>query len=106
MVEPILGGPNDDQVVAIVMDNPGENYPAKDNPDPGNTGLIDVVVTIGGTGYVPTDRITIPGISTTGTVLIPNPDVPTVVPIDGGEIPPSLTRDPARHSWTSLYLLV
>ena len=88
MVEPILGGPKNDQVVAIVMDNPGENYPAKDNPDPGNTGLIDVVVTIGGTGYVPTDRITIPGISTTGTTFIPAPDVPTVVPIDGEEITP------------------
>ena len=84
----ILGGPKNDQVVAIVMDNPGENYPAKDNPDPGNTGLIDVVVTIGGTGYVPTDRITIPGISTTGTTFIPAPDVPTVVPIDGEEITP------------------
>ena len=78
----ILGGPKNDQVVAIVMDNPGENYPAKDNPDPDTTGLIDVVVTIGGTGYVPTDTITIPGISTTGTTFIPAPDVPTVVTID------------------------
>jgi len=84
----ILGGPNDDQVVAIVIDNPGENYPAKDNPDPDDTGLIDVIVTIGGTGYVPTDRITIPGISTTGTTFIPAPDVPTVIPIDGVEITP------------------
>ena len=36
---------------------------------------------------VPTDRITIPGISTTGTTLICS-DVPTVVPIDGEEITP------------------
>ena len=91
----ILGGPNDDQVVAIVIDNPGENYPAKDNPDVDVLGLVDVVVTIGGTGYTTTDPIVIPGISTTGTVLIPNPNVPTVIPIDGGDpIPPSPPETP------------
>ena len=95
MVEFILGGPNDDQVVAIVIDNPGENYPAKDNPDDDVLGLVDVVVTIGGTGYTTTDPIVIPGISTTGTVLIPNPNVPTVIPIDGGDpIPPSPPETP------------
>ena len=85
-------------MVAIVIDNPGENYPAKDNPDPDNTGLIDVIVTIGGTGYVPTDRITIPGISTTGTTFIPAPDVPRVIPPEppeGGGVPiPPNPQDP------------
>ena len=78
----ILGGPGNDRVVAIVMDNPGENYPAKDNPDPGKTGIIDVVVTIGGTGYTPKDTITIPGISTSGSVRIPRPNVPTIIGVD------------------------
>lgn len=71
-----------EQVIAIVIDNPGENYPARDNPDPGITGIVDVVVTIGGTGYTPGDRITLPGISTTGTVRIPRPDVPITIGVD------------------------
>jgi len=79
-----------EQVVAIVIDNPGENYPAKDNPDSDELGIVDVIVTIGGTGYTTGDRITLPGISTSGTVRIPRPDVPTIIGVDR---PPSDVPD-------------
>ena len=62
----ILGGPENDQVIAIVLDTTGENYPAIIPEDPGNIGVIDVIVVNPGTGYQPGDKVTIPGIAPGG----------------------------------------
>lgn len=70
----ILGGPDNDQVVAIVISTSGENYPEIETIDPANTGVTDVVVVNPGTGYKQTDKVVIPGVSDTGDVFRPIPE--------------------------------
>mgnify|MGYP001366680174 FL=1 len=77
----ILGGPENDQVIAIVLDTTGENYPAIIPEDPGNIGVIDVIVVNPGTGYQPGDKVTIPGIAPGGETTI-GVDTPEGVDID------------------------
>lgn len=70
----ILGGPDNDQVVAIVISTSGENYPEIETIDPANTGVTDVVVVNPGAGYKQTDKVVIPGVSDTGDVFRPIPE--------------------------------
>lgn len=88
----ILGGDNGDQVVAIVMDSTGENYPVNNVNEPGDIGITDVVVSAGGTGYNNTDIVIIPGVSDSGNVFVPLPIGPDtdifVPPTTEGDFPP------------------
>jgi hypothetical protein len=85
----ILGGPNDDEVIAIVMLTTGESYPITPTEDnPNDDGIVKIIVTNPGSGYVPgTDRVTIPGISDDGLVFIDLPEGPEYSFEDGKDVP-------------------
>ena len=74
--EAILGGPKGDEVVAIVMKTPGENYPSNPVDSPETLGITTVFVVNPGTNYRPGDTVSLPGISTSGNVYIPKPFIP------------------------------
>jgi len=75
----ILGGENGDQVVAIVMNTTGENYPEVENPNAANLGITNIAVIRPGTGYKQTDRVVIPGVSPSGNVFTPTPEGVNVI---------------------------
>ena len=97
----ILGkGEDSDKVIAIVIITPGENYPENVPSEPGNNeGITDIIVTNPGSGYLPGDPVTIPGVSEDGTFTITLPEGPNIVfdpddpdagpPEDGGIGSPS-----------------
>ena len=75
----VLGGPNGDQVVAIVMLSTGEAYPELPPvATPITDGITNVIVANPGTGYQPGDRVVLPGISDNGLVEIKLPEGPDI----------------------------
>ena len=75
----ILGGPNGDQVVAIVMLSTGEGYPELPPvATPISDGITNVIVANPGTGYQPGDRVVLPGTSETGLVEVKLPEGPDI----------------------------
>tara|TARA_A100001234_G_scaffold135046_2_gene118498 strand:- start:612 stop:2699 length:2088 start_codon:yes stop_codon:yes gene_type:complete len=75
----VLGGPNGDQVVAIVMLSTGEGYPELPPvATPITDGITNIIVANPGTGYQPGDRVVLPGISDSGLVEIKLPEGPDI----------------------------
>ncbi len=75
----VLGGPNGDQVVAIVMLSTGEAYPELPPvATPISDGITNIIVSNPGTGYQPGDRVVLPGISDNGLVEIKLPEGPDI----------------------------
>ena len=68
------------------MESTGENYPAQlDEDTQSNLGITTIQVEAGGRGYLPTDPIILPGISTSGNVFVEVPPV-VVTGVDGSPL--------------------
>ena len=90
-------------IKAIVMESTGENYPAQiDEDTQSNLGITTIQVEAGGRGYLPTDPIVLPGISTSGNVFIDVPPVVVTGAIDGAPLD-SVVTSPGFGKTTPIY---
>ena len=89
-------------IKAIVMESTGENYPAQlDEDTQSNLGITTIQVEAGGRGYLPTDPIILPGISTSGNVFVEVPPV-VVTGVDGSPLD-SVVTSPGFGKTTPIY---
>ena len=73
----------------IIMDSIGENYPAIVEDEVAKPiGITTIHIGTGGTGYLPSDPVIIPGITTSGNVYIPVPPTDVTWP-DGDPVDPT-----------------